>query len=226
MKAAQKPSAARQRLAEAIGVMRQAETDRAALDTLLTNGRLGFVAMETARKAVTEAESALAAAKSTTVDNLLDGSTSAGPSIADARHTLGDARDQLEALQTARQEAERRLDAVPSLIDRHRGMIELAAIDVLREEAGPSIAGLVAELDGLHRQIAEKGLLLDWLTGRVVPDRGPAAPTGLMEVNARFHSMPRTWVFSEPTRSPTVKAWNAALEGLKTDALAALPDLA
>ncbi len=198
-------SAARQNLADAIASWRQAVADLARVDE--AQGRLGFAwtktaALEAARSAL---EDARAAEASFLVDELLGKSDDGNSPVVEAEEALRDAENDdrryhkmFELLAAEHEAAERRLKSQAMAV-------ELRRADVLRAEGVGE--QLRAEREALFRQLAANAAR--W---RALP--GGSWPKGMV-----------TWNSMPEADYSTDDVWSAAIEALKTDADAPLPEL-
>ena len=94
---------------------------------------------------------------------------------------------------------------------------------MIRAEA--PVAALLDEMDALHRRVADKGRLLEWLLfSGGVPRSGPDALPNIIEMASRATTPPASWAVARiPTASPSAAAWDQAMQALQLDAEAPLP---
>jgi len=225
------PSAARGKLAAAIADLQKAEAEISAISQVLNTGACGWEATRAAQERVETAKVNLVAAKQGAADRLMQtalGDTeTAAPDIKAARAALADAEDLLDTLRDTRTALEGKLETLQQGMLLKRLSLTDAVRDVAREECGEKARTLVEELHRLHRHLVDKHIALAYLVANeFVADYGPAALDGIGELTSRFTYAPEQWRAAHmPIPSPSRNAWAAAIEALKTDAMAQLPEV-
>jgi len=224
------PSAARAKLAAAIADLNRAEGEITAISQVLNTGRCGWEATRAAQERVDTAKSNLVAVKQAAADCVIHAALgsvdTAAPDIKAARAALADAEDLLDTLRDTRTALEGKLETLQHGMLLKRLSLTDAVRDVAREECGAKALKLAEELHRLHRHLVDRHMALAFLVEQeFVADYGPAALDGIGELTARFTYAPAEWRASHmPIPSPSRNAWAAAIEALKTDATAQLPE--
>jgi len=225
------PSPERAKLADAIAALRAAEANHAAL-VAADQWDTGYAwkAQNDAQEALDQARAALENAHQNATLALVDIAMGATPAprvtARDARAAVAAAEDELAAASAARQIIRDRIKPASDTVLARQWGVEKAADAVVRAET--SIDTLLADMDTLFRQIADKGRLLEWLTGQDrIPRNGPEADPRTSYAYSLLAVAPLGWTLSgTPHASPLTDAWKTALEALKTDASAPLPGVA
>jgi len=219
-------SAARGALAEAIAARDAANVRLSGLhgvaDRATRNVRAAQEALDVAQGGV---DAARAADGRAATDALLAGTATPPASLPAARAAMVACEDALAAATTARDALQAEIAELTAALPIRQMRVDDCAVAVLREEADAAVRALLAEIEALHKQVADRGLALQWLTDqRVVIAWGADAMPGVGELQSRFTMPPRTWILSQhPDRAPSRLVWEAALAALKIDAAAPVP---
>lgn len=217
-------SAARQKLAELIAADRQAGERLELLDRAKPRAYAAFEAAEAAlAKAQEEAEQAKARAHEHNITALLGGPPAAIMTRREADARVREAHDAASDAEAAWRAIGAEADEIREGASDRQDRITAAAEQVLREECGGAVQALIAELNELHRAMAERSRLLQWMVrNHVTEDWGPKAQPGVGELISRTTQAPQTWSLWRGEAS-VVAEWSAALESLKHDAAAEIP---
>ncbi len=125
--------------------------------------------------------------------------------LADAEDALADARAAVQGLREQVRTADPRQEL--------RAMrVKDAALGVLRAEAAPVAAGVLAELVQAQETVARLGRVAEWLTGAGVIEAAGEARAAV----ARHQSAPCGW-FRVPGATDPAAGWQAALDALQAD---------
>jgi DNA repair exonuclease SbcCD ATPase subunit len=196
---------AREALADIIAELTSAQRQLSAIETAQ---RKTDEAVYAARHAVEEAEAKIEQAKSDAATHLTAiamGSTDAAPlSVKEARASLQDAQDTLDAAISAREELAKQKPAVESDASSLRLLIDNRIHDVIMAEA--PVEKMLADFATLHREFVAHRRVMEWLEGQNAIPR-----------EASFRTEPREW--AEAGELP----WKNAVEALRQNADAALP---
>jgi hypothetical protein len=217
-------------LAEAITAYHEVEAVHAAVQRAADYDGPAATAEHAAHEALERAQAALGQARQDAASHLVNASlgTASAPALTvrEARAAVQAAEDDVEAAVAARATIRGRLEPAAKAVESAQWRVDRCALAVVRAET--DVASLLSELDALHRQVADKGRMLEWLIGHGgIPNHGPEATPGIIEISTRFWSIPGSWVIAARNeQSPSTMAWIAALDALKQDATTSLPPAA
>jgi hypothetical protein len=193
--------------------------------------QIAEAATSEAHRTVEAAEAAVEQAKvdaGTYLAAVAGGTAGARPTtIREARAALQDAQDGLDAALSARNLLRSQMTPGNGAPEMALMRLRDAAVAVLTVEAATSAAALVAEVEALQRQLAERGSALNWLAtetgifargtfgGFTDPGVGPAL--------ARLTTPPCSWGGLGDAHDAGRARWQDALAALMVDAQAELP---
>jgi hypothetical protein len=157
--------------------------------------------------------------------------------IREARLKLQDAQDDLETRQAVRDALKLEIAQDRTWSEPNSGTVRDAALAVIYAEAPGYAAALLAEVQGLMRQLVAKGSALTWLgkAGMFPTVRAPGVTYGqpidaeAQRTICRMDVSPNRWTVSMGGGEPPfalpigAAAWEGALEALMADASAPLP---
>lgn len=220
------PSEARRRLAERIAERDADATRLASLRDIVDRGNDNVrVAREARDAAAASVANAGAIDRRAATDALIAGTPQPRPTSAAAHAMLDEAEAVLASAIFARDSVHAEIADLDKRAWLREQNVRDAAAAVMREEGADAITGLIAELEGLNKALADKAIaILALIRAGIVRDRGEGATPGLMELTVRFTNMSMGWPWiARPEASPTGRAWEAALAALMTDAAAPVP---
>jgi hypothetical protein len=225
------PSAERAALAHAIANAADAGARRVALERASQNANTDVLR---AIQATEAAEAALAAAQGNTIRHVVDkalGTAGAAPvTIREARSAVIEAQDHLEECRGIRAALKAEMDVDDAGLSAF--LVNDAAKAVIRSEMRERAVALAGRVAKMQREIVAAGSGLEWLSrAGVFPERnGAPADENIRHTVSRMELALQQWAigtvqyatsFAQPLGA---QRWQAAFEGLKRDATAALPD--
>jgi hypothetical protein len=140
-----------------------------------------------------------------------------------ARAALQEAEDALATLIATKATLEADIAALEANASFRDDAVTRSNSAVLLTEGAPTIAALVAELDGLHQQVIDRHCALTALAsanGVVVKEDNLYTPLAI--ISKRIDVPPSFWNLATPP-GPISEAWKAAIAALKSDPNAPLP---
>ena len=205
---------ARQALAEAVAARQAAladvEATRRALATAEADVGTAYDAKEAAAAAL---DGAAAVAVAHRQAEARGDAGAPPPSMRSLRQALADAEDTLADARAAVQGLREQVRTADPRQELRAMRVKDAALGVLRAEAAPVAAELLAALEQAQQEAAQLGWVVEWLTGAGVIEAAGAARAAV----ARHQSAPCGW-FRVPGATDPAAGWQAALDALQADA--------
>jgi hypothetical protein len=189
-------------------------------------------AVSTARNAIAKATTAVETAATESVRYRIDlargNATTPPQTVGEAKAAVATAEQHLDDCRAAQDALATELRKARDGVGYRERDVEAAALDVLK--TSPVIAKLIEETGRLQRAYYSNALALNWLEARSLLHLGTRSGFGYTDATPalfivhRWQASPETWNLPAGDDMPGSGAWGAALEALKTDAAAPLPD--